>query len=108
MPEKPTKLYEAIISFNLYLLATDEADATGVAVRNAAKELDNLSPDRCVEVVAEVASLDHIDLAWRGSRPYATPGTAFERLTCEAALKEIQASARRADLPGQQRLFEGA
>lgn len=105
----PSKLFKATVSFDLYVLASDVDDAKGVATRNAPRELLNRGAYESIGDVSEVTMLATIDAEWRGWRPYATPGRQHERLTCSEALAAIQAERRRADLPGQQRLFgEGA
>jgi hypothetical protein len=107
MATNPTKLFKATVGFDLYMLAGDEDDARGVAICNAATEMDNLSPGRCVAAVAEVADVREIAAERRHARPYATAGTALATYSCEGALSEIRAVARRADLPGQKNFPEG-
>jgi hypothetical protein len=107
MTAKPTRLWKVSFAFEMYVLAGDGDDAKGVASRNATKELMSRGAYHVVGAVAEVADRRSIDPGWLDSRPYSTPGTTYGDLSCDEALREIQAVARKADLPGQQKLFEG-
>jgi hypothetical protein len=102
----PTKLYKAIFGFEIYVLATDRDDAWGVAGRNAERELSDRGPYTLIEDVAEVDDVRRVDPDWLAREPYATKGNPLAGLTCEAAIAAIKAERRRADLPGQRKLFE--